>query len=119
MFWLAELVKPPGRNEQSAHEQWWRSISVAGVMEFAQYVPLKRNYFLESTPWREAFDRIFRQEATVNAGARSTCFLPNQDTVPMHFYFTRSNVELGQLEFGTNNADPPQSKATALAIQPG
>ena len=27
---------------------------------------------------------------------------PNVD--PMHFYFTRSNVELGQLEFGTNNA---------------
>ena len=104
MFWLAGLVKPEKPREQSAHEQWWRSISVAGVMEFAQYLPLTRNYFLNSAPWREAFDRIFRQEASVNA-ALGQLFSANQDMVPMHFYFTRSNVELGQLEFGTNNAD--------------
>ena len=102
MFWLAGLVKPPGSCEHSAHERWWRSISVAGVMEFAQFLPLTRNYFLNSTPWREAFDRIFRQEPSVNTTLDQLFdSLPNVD--PMHFYFTRSNVELGQLEFGTNN----------------
>ena len=50
MFWLSGLVKPPGPNEQSAHERWWRSISVARVMEFAQYFPLARNYILLNTP---------------------------------------------------------------------
>ena len=104
MFWLAGLVKPPGPSEQSAQERWWRSISLAGIMEFAQYLPLKHNYFLNSTPWREAFDRIFRQEAKVN-DALSHLF--TTDPMPIHFYFTRSNVELGQLEFGTNNADLP------------
>ena len=107
MFWLAGLVKPPGM--ESAHERWWRSISVAGVMEFAQYLPLKRNYFLNSTPWREAFDRIFRQEPRASA-ALGRLFAADQNTVPMHFYFTRSNVELGQLEFGTNNADLPNRR---------
>ena len=109
MFWLAGLVKPPGPSEQSAHERWWRSISVAGVMEFAPYLPLKRNYFLNSTPWREAFDRIFRQEPEVSA-ALGQLFAADQNTVPMRFYFTRSNVELGQLEFGTNNADLPNRR---------
>ena len=109
MFWLAGLVKPPGSTEQSAHERWWRSISVAGVMEFAQYLPLKRNYFLNSTPWREAFDRIFRKESAVNE-VLGQLFTSNPNTVPMHFYFTRSNVELGQLEFGTNNTDLPNRK---------
>ena len=102
MFWLAGLVKPPGHCEQSVHERWWRSISVAGVIEFAPYRPLKRNYLLNSTPWREAFDRIFRQEESVKR-ALDQLFSTDPNEVPMHFYFTRSNVELGQLEFGTNN----------------
>ena len=104
MFWLAGLVKSPGPGEQSAHERWWRSISLAGIMEFAPYLPLKHNYFLNSTPWREGFDRIFRQEPEASA-ALGQLFAGDQNTVPMHFYFTRSNVELGQLEFGTNNAN--------------
>ena len=109
MFWLAGLVKPPRPSEHSVHERWWRSISVAGVMEFAQYLPLKRNYFLHSTPWREAFERIFRQESEVSS-ALGQLFVADQNTIPMHFYFTRSNVELGQLEFGTNNADLPNRR---------
>ena len=102
MFWLAGLVKPPGPCEHSAHERWWRSISLAEVMEFARYWPLKYNCFLNNTPWREAFDRIFRKENSVNA-TLSQLFDSRPTADPMHFYFTRSNVELGQLEFGTNN----------------
>ena len=106
MFWLSGLVKPPGPNEQSAHERWWRSISVARVMEFAQYFPLARNYILLNTPWREAFNRIFRQEASVFESLKGLSS-SDEGPPPMHFYFTRSNVELGCLEFGTNNTSLP------------
>jgi predicted acylesterase/phospholipase RssA len=109
MFWLAGLVNSPGPCKQSVHERWWRSISVSGGMEFAHYFPLKHNYFLNNTPWREAFDQIFRQKESVNKKIRQL-FDSDSKKKPMHFYFTRSNVELGQLEFATNNACLPKRK---------
>ncbi len=59
MFWLADLIKPPGEGEMSLHEAWWRSISVGRIVEFDTYLPLRRNHFLRSAPWQETFRGIF------------------------------------------------------------
>jgi predicted acylesterase/phospholipase RssA len=103
MFWLAGLVKPPKDSKVSAHEQWWRNISADCIMEFDTYVPLKRNYFLSTSPWQETFDEIFQNEAAVSEKLKRL-FAPAGNNPPLHFYLTRSNVELGNLEFATNNA---------------
>jgi NTE family protein len=104
MFWLAGLIKPPEGNKISAHEQWWRNISVDSIMEFDSYIPLKRNHFLLTTPWQETFDQIFQKEEAVNETV-NRLFTSDVNNSPMHFYLTRSNVELGHLEFATNNSE--------------
>ncbi|HYM10333.1 MAG TPA: patatin-like phospholipase family protein, partial [Bryobacterales bacterium] len=97
LFWLAGMVQPqPGG--ASAHERWWRSISVAGLVEFDTYWPLRDNHFLRSTPWQENFNQLFLPNKA-NSPPLAALFGPDP---PMHFYFTRSNVELGRLEFSTN-----------------
>ncbi len=103
MFWLAGLVKPPGPNQPSVHERWWREISIERIIEFANYIPLTRNYLVKSTPWQELFDEIFLRPAEVRRRLEAL-FQPGE---PIHFYFTRSNVEQGHLEFATNNRDLP------------
>lgn len=103
MFWLAGLVKPPGPNQASVHELWWRSISIERIVEFANYVPLTRNYLVHSTPWRQLFDEIFLNQSAARAQL-GRLLRPGRT---MHFYFTRANVEQGQLEFATNNAELP------------
>jgi hypothetical protein len=108
MFWLAGLVKPPDSKSPSAHEQWWRTISVDRIMEFSTYWPLRRNYFLTTNPWQEMFNEIFVNESTVNEHL-SNLFPANQNP-SMHFYLTRSNVARGHLEFATNNVDLPTLK---------
>jgi predicted acylesterase/phospholipase RssA len=108
MFWLAGLVKPPDGKRPSAHEQWWRTISVDRIMEFSAYWPLRRNYFLTSQPWQEMFEEIFVNEATVNASL-SKLFAAN-DNGSFNFYLTRSNVARGHLEFATNNVRLPNMK---------
>jgi predicted acylesterase/phospholipase RssA len=104
MFWLADLVKSPDDRTPSAHERWWRSIGIDRIIEFDTYVPLRRNHFLRPTPWREAFRQIFAETPAVRerlarlyAAGGSAGGDP-----PVHFYFTRSNVEAGHLEFATN-----------------
>jgi hypothetical protein len=72
-------------------------------MELDTYVPLKRNYFLSTSPWQETFDEIFQNEAAVSEKLKRL-FAPAGNNPPLHFYLTRSNVELGNLEFATNNA---------------
>ena len=98
VFWLAGLVKSPGPDGMSAHEQWWRSINLARMVEFDNYFPLKANHFVLSTPWQETFEQVFIQSAPVR-DRLATLFSAD---APIHFYFTRSNVELGHLEFATN-----------------
>jgi len=99
MFWLAGLIKPP-------KEQWWRNISADVIMEFDTYFPLKRNYFLSTSPWQETFDELFQNEEAISAKL-SRLFAADNSNSPMHFYLTRSNVELGNLEFATNNMGLP------------
>jgi len=107
MFWLAGLVKAPAGNAQSAHEQWWCEISVERIMEFATYILLRKNHFLKTTPWQETFERMFVEETSVNQ-ALTQLFSYTNEKPPVHFYFTRSNVELGRLEFATNNQTLPK-----------
>ncbi len=103
MFWMAGLVKPPTPGAPSAHEAWWRSIRVGRIAEFASYWPLSRNYFLWSTPWQETFQDLFVETPSVQE--RLTALFAAQEGAqdpPLHCYFTRSNVEGGNLEFATN-----------------
>ena len=98
LFWLARLVRPEeGWSGRSVHERWWRSISAKALAAPSWYVPLYRNAFLSSLPWRHAFDRIFGASEVAKA-------LQETD---IHFYLTRSNVRSGELECVTNNPAPP------------
>lgn len=103
MFWLAGLVKAPAGG-RSTHEMWWRSIGLERIVEFDTYWPLRRNHFLRSTPWQETFDEIFLETDEVKERL-ARLFSGNGSDPPVHFYLTRSNVELGHLEFATNRAD--------------
>jgi predicted acylesterase/phospholipase RssA len=98
MFWLAGLVKPPSAGERSAHEEWWRSINLSRTVEFATYWPLRRNYFVTSKPWMETFEDTFIHNDAVK---QHLAQLFANDSAP-HFYFTRSNVGRGVMEFSTN-----------------
>jgi len=101
MFWLAGLVKAKGST--SAHEAWWGSISLPRIVEFDTYWPLRTNHFLLPTPRRQAFGQIFKGAPSVRSQlARLFTGPADGAEPPLHFYFTRSNVERGQLEFATN-----------------
>jgi predicted acylesterase/phospholipase RssA len=106
MFWMAGLVKPPDGKSLSAHEHWWKSISVDQIMDFSSYWPLRRNYFLTTEPWKEMFNEIFVKTPKVKESLKK--LFPANEDVPIHFYLTRSNVVLGQLEFATNNTKLPK-----------
>jgi NTE family protein len=101
MFWLAGLVKPPSPGERSPHENWWRAINLTRTVEFDTYLPLRRNHFVRATPWMETFEDTFiRTDAVKQHLAR----LFTSADAP-RFYFTRSNVGRGILEFSTNYRD--------------
>ncbi|MFQ5708220.1 MAG: patatin-like phospholipase family protein [bacterium] len=113
MFWLAGLVKAPGPNQMSSHEQWWREIRINKIVEFANYIPFAKNYFLYNTPWQETFEDIFVKNSAIKE-TLNQLFVdsqnPDDGAAPMHFYFTRSNVEQGHIEFATNNKTLPEKK---------
>jgi predicted acylesterase/phospholipase RssA len=98
MFWLAGLVKPPAPDARSAHEEWWRSINLSRTVEFDTYWPLRRNHFVKATPWMETFEDTFIHNDAVKQHLGR---LFAKDGGP-HFYFTRSNVGRGVMEFSTN-----------------
>lgn len=100
MFWLAGLVKPSSPRQISVHEQWWRSISLSRIAEFATYIPFRHNHFVLATPWQETFHQIFAEAEPVRD--RLAGLFAGDGRDPIHFYFTRSNVERGMLEFSTN-----------------
>lgn len=111
LFWLGGMVKKPDENTPSVLEQWWSQVDVKSVIRPAMYLPLRQNYLLSPEPWKEIFSRLFKENAKVNelllhhinhqppGGDHGDC------NDAMHFYFTRSNVALGKLEFTTNRND--------------
>jgi predicted acylesterase/phospholipase RssA len=100
MFWLAGLVKPPAPDGGSLHERWWQEISLGRVVEFDTYWPLGTNHFVRATPWQETFEDVFVRNADVRRTLAS--LFNGSQGEPPHFYFTRSNVARGILEFSTN-----------------
>jgi predicted acylesterase/phospholipase RssA len=113
MFWLADLVKPDASGV-STHEEWWRSIAVNRVMNFDSYWPLRKNSFALATPWRQLFREIF--VATPAVQAQLASLFPGGGPADRHFYFTRSNVGRGTLEFSTNWIVPNVAPDTYTAI---
>jgi len=101
MFWLAGLVKPPSPDGRSAHEEWWRAINLTRTVEFDTYWPLRANHFVKATPWMETFEDTFIHAEPVKQHL-GRLFAGGDAT---HFYFTRSNVGRGILEFSTNYGD--------------
>lgn len=108
MFWLAGLVKPPDDRGRSAHEAWWREISLDRIVEFDTYVPARTNHFLRPAPWEETFRGLFVEPGEVRRHLARLFPPPGASGAggdpPLHFYLTRSNVEMGHLEFTTNYA---------------
>jgi NTE family protein len=110
LFWLADLIAPDkGWDKRSVHENWWRSINLRSLITPSWYLPTLRNAFFETVPWQANFDRIFGQ-----SGVRQSIV-----DSKIHFYFTRCNVRLGQLECTTNNRNPRKiQKITYTCLDP-
>jgi NTE family protein len=96
LFWLADLIHAE-LGQKSAHEKWWRSISLKALAAPIWYLPFLRNAFLSTDPWRRTFDHLFGQSWVASHIAASN----------IHFYLTRSNVRSGHIECATNNPSPP------------
>ncbi|NIR47774.1 hypothetical protein GWO43_04910, partial [candidate division KSB1 bacterium] len=112
MFWMAGLIKSPGDSKMSAHESWWKSVRIQKIIQFASYFPLRKNYFLLSTPWQDCFNAMFLNVDDVRNHLHDTLFMHPRDG--LHFYLTRSNIELGRLEFATNNVNLPTMRRDKL-----
>jgi len=110
LFWMAGLIVPPAPDGQSAHEMWWRAIKPERILDFDWYVPLTGNHFGRATPWRQTFRQLYVDNQLVR-GQVTRLLAPRPDrrdhpgsrAQPLHFYFTRSNVGRGLLEFTTNS----------------
>lgn len=102
MFWLADLVRAPEGGGASTHETWWRGISLERIVEFDTYWPLRQNHFLRPEPWRESFRQLFMESSDVRERLATHFAGREGRDPPLHVYLTRSNVELGHLEFATN-----------------
>jgi predicted acylesterase/phospholipase RssA len=106
MFWLGGLVKAPPGGGPSPHEAWWKNIGIDRIIEFDTYWPLRRNHFLRTTPWEEAFKSLFIDNPDVRDRLAALIADPADSgpaaNPPLHFYLTRAHVELGHLEFSTN-----------------
>jgi predicted acylesterase/phospholipase RssA len=86
MFWLTEQIA------DGSHYGWWRDIRAHQLVEPPQwYFPLKTNFILSNEPWRRNFDILFPAKRFYLKTRRGP-----------HFYFTRTNVGTGQLEFSTD-----------------
>jgi NTE family protein len=96
LFWLTDLITSErGWDHGSAHETWWRSISLKSLIAPSWYVPGFRNAFFVTTPWQRQFDCLFGENRVGEKIVRSD----------IHFYFTRSHVRSGKLECTTNNQE--------------
>jgi len=117
MFWLSGLIKSPGPTEMSAHERWWRTISLEKIVVFDTFVPLRCNHFLLATPWEDTFQQIFAESSQVRNRLEQLFVTPGSaQDLKIHFYFTRSNVARGRLEFSTNWPGIRDLKRRALQV---
>ncbi len=104
MFWLAGLVRPPATGGPSAHEAWWSAIRPERILDFDWFVPMMQNHIARSTPWRTAFQQIFRDTPAIHDRLATMLSSRHAPTpAPLNFYLTRSNVEAAVLEFTTNS----------------
>ena len=132
LFWLAGLVKQNPKYKADVYkggisplEEWWRKVSVKNIVQPVGYIPTRQNHFLSNQPWQENFDELFKGtkageelDKLVRASNDSEA---SPNTKPIHFYFTRSNIEKAHLAFTTNNceltektAELPHTTAAAL-----
>lgn len=107
LFWLADLIDSPD-DGPGLLEQWWSQICVPGVIRPAFYFPFYRNFLLSDQPWRDTFKKIFG-DSNKDARAR-LCRHIDHPNRGMHFYFTKSNVCKGRLDYSTNRKDLTHSK---------
>lgn len=102
LFWLADLIESPDGGS-GLLEQWWSQICVPGVIRPAFYFPFYRNFLLSDAPWRDTFEKIFGES---NPEARKRLLHHvRHPRKGMTFYFTRSNVNEGRLDYATNRCD--------------
>jgi predicted acylesterase/phospholipase RssA len=123
-FWLANAILPPRPGEPSPHEAWWRTAALGRIADFDTYVPFTKNSFLTTRPWRETFDELFGTRGTSGPARPSSASGPSgapalaalaRAGAPLRFYFTRSNVSQGRLEFSTNWGDVERANAFKTA----
>jgi NTE family protein len=115
LFWLADLIESPDGGP-GLLEQWWSQICVPGVIRPAFYMPFYRNFLLSDAPWRDTFEKIF---GASNPGARERLLGHVRSTEEgMTFYFTKSNVSQGRLDYATNRGDfDEDAKARAYPVR--
>jgi NTE family protein len=107
LFWLANLVHPNMHwEEESPHQNWWNNVNLKALIAPSWYIPFCRNAFLTVDPWKLVFKKIFDKEKC------GKCIKESK----VYFYFTRSNVEKGELECATNNPNPPDVHGVKYAI---
>lgn len=115
-FWLANAIVPKKPGEPSPHEAWWRTAALGRIADFDTYVPFTKNSFLTTRPWRETFDELFGAAAGApDPSGDSALAALARAGAPLHFYFTRSNVSQGRLEFSTNWGDVERANAFKTA----
>jgi predicted acylesterase/phospholipase RssA len=134
LFWLAGLVKenPNYKGGISPLEEWWRGVSVENIVQPVRFIPTRQNHFLSNEPWQESFNELFKDTGAGQQLLRHITASKINDIVefdgaeaselkPIHFYFTRSNIEKAHLAFTTNNRnlsekidDLPHTTASGL-----
>lgn len=98
MFWLTKQIA------DGTHYGWWRDIKVHQLVEPANwYWPLRMNYVLSNEPWRRNFEVLFPAKRIYIRTKNGP-----------HFYFTRTNVGTGQLEFSTDLSVPGPGASYAI-----
>lgn len=107
LFWLADLVRPFGKNgvisnnsdQKSFHQIWWEQVRMNSMFMPRFYFPLITNALVSVDPWKKQFDKIFVAHQAHRDRLIKT---------PIHFYLTKANIVSGKLDFATNNRGTDQ-----------
>jgi predicted acylesterase/phospholipase RssA len=99
LFWLADAMQP---GCPCSIEQWWSGVDVPSIIQPRPYFPTRHNFCLSTDPWKGIFDSLFGDDTEAGKLLLRHITPPDEDR-PLHFYFTRSNVARGSLEFTTNH----------------
>lgn len=100
MFWLTHNIA------NGVHRSWWHSVKPKRIIQPTYYIPFWNNYVLSSKPWQGYFAGLFTEEdydKYIKTGSSSQ---------KVHFYFTRTNVGSGSLEYHTNK--PSRTKSSSV-----